>query len=191
MSFQQAVRSGFANDANFHGRASRPVFGWWSVVVVPLLVFAPGLDTAPGHGGTATPGGTLGLIFVLTGLAFRLLWGPIIRFVARRTGLSVNDATVMAILGMLGVLFLAAFVMGVASGDWHTVLSAAGLLGAVALLGAGVLAASRAVDRWVARRNAVTAARQAIAWSTMPPSSPRRPDADGPGGPASVNAFPS
>jgi hypothetical protein len=128
---------------------------------------------------------------VRSGFALRLLLGPITRFAARRTGLSVNDVTVMAILGMLGVLFLAAFVMGVVRGDWHTVLSAAGLLGAVVLLGAGILAASRAVDRWVARRNAATAARQAIAWSTMPLPPPRRPDADEPGGAASVNAFPS
>ena len=50
MSFQQAVRSGFANYANFHGRASRPAYWWWALFALIAVYLAKGLDMLLGLG---------------------------------------------------------------------------------------------------------------------------------------------
>jgi uncharacterized membrane protein YhaH (DUF805 family) len=50
MSFTQAVRSGFANYANFHGRASRPAYWWWALFAFIASNLAHWLDKVLGLG---------------------------------------------------------------------------------------------------------------------------------------------
>jgi uncharacterized membrane protein YhaH (DUF805 family) len=47
MNFQNAVKSGFSNYANFKGRASRREFWWWTLftVIVSVALSGAGLDS--------------------------------------------------------------------------------------------------------------------------------------------------
>jgi uncharacterized membrane protein YhaH (DUF805 family) len=72
MSFDQAVRSGFANYANFSGRASRSAYWWWALFALIIGAVARGLDTWLGLGGLATSLGTFGPISAVAGLALIL-----------------------------------------------------------------------------------------------------------------------
>lgn len=65
MRFEQAIRAGFRNYAEFGGRASRPEFWWWilfTALVTAALnaLFAWPLTVVPGFHGPVQPGGVAG-----------------------------------------------------------------------------------------------------------------------------------
>lgn len=72
MRFSQAVRSGFANYANFGGRASRSAYWWFALFALVVGWAARGLDSWLGLGGLATSTGTLGPISALVSLVLVL-----------------------------------------------------------------------------------------------------------------------
>jgi uncharacterized membrane protein YhaH (DUF805 family) len=85
MGFTEAIRSGFANYVNIHGRASRPAYWWWVLFGVLVSLVTQVLDGLLGSTMVRTNlYGTevsIGLLSSLAGLALML---PSIAVLVRR-----------------------------------------------------------------------------------------------------------
>ena len=64
MTFGQAISAGFANITNFEGRASRPAFWWWALLIFIIYVLAGALF---GRGG-----GFMSFIFTIVWIVLAL-----------------------------------------------------------------------------------------------------------------------
>jgi uncharacterized membrane protein YhaH (DUF805 family) len=113
MSFTQAVRSGFANYANFHGRASRPAYWWWALFAFIASNLARWLDKVLGLGPKpSTPFALLGWGLLSTIVTLGLLlpsWAVFVRRLhdTNRTGWWYLLTLIPAIgTVLLGVVFL-------------------------------------------------------------------------------------
>jgi uncharacterized membrane protein YhaH (DUF805 family) len=84
MGFTEAIASGFANYANFSGRAQRSAYWWWALFTALVSLVTQALDTAlrPGPVSYSSYGGaTVGVISGIVGL---LLIIPSLAVLVRR-----------------------------------------------------------------------------------------------------------
>ncbi len=69
MNFVEAVKSAYANYANFSGRAQRSAYWWWA-----LFNFAVGIIIALAEGGGSFRGGNGSVEFAVVGGVFSWIW---------------------------------------------------------------------------------------------------------------------
>jgi uncharacterized membrane protein YhaH (DUF805 family) len=74
MNFVEAVRSAYANFANFTGRSQRSAYWWWALfqfavgVVIAIAEGGGSMTTGDGEVGFAVVGGTFSMIWMLINL---------------------------------------------------------------------------------------------------------------------------
>jgi uncharacterized membrane protein YhaH (DUF805 family) len=100
MTFGQAISSGFANITNFEGRASRPAFWWW-VLLIFIINAVNGLIFGRGSG----------FIMFLAYVIYLILWLATIAVGCRRlhdTGKS-GWLQLLGIIPCVGIIILIVF----------------------------------------------------------------------------------